>query len=133
MKTQAIPPKYNPCWFALEDVDRADLYARIDSRVDKMMDMGLMAEIEALLARGIPEKSTAMQAIGYKEFLDAMAGRCTMEEAAEQVKLSSRRYAKRQLTWFRRNKDIHWLRREKGQTTLEIAGMARQILEESDN
>lgn len=133
LKTQAVPPKYSPCWFALEDADRADLYDRIDSRVDKMLDMGLMAEIEDLLARGIPEKATAMQAIGYKEFLDAMAGRCTVQEAAEQVKLSSRRYAKRQLTWFRRNKDIHWLRRKKGQTTLEIAGMARQILAETDN
>ena len=131
--TQSIPAKYEPVWFALEDEDRADLYSRIDSRVDKMLEDGLLEEIHALLNRGTPEKCTAMQAIGYKEFLDALAGRCTIEEAAQQVRQSSRRYAKRQLTWFRRNKNIHWLRRKKGETTREIALRARQILKESDN
>ena len=131
--TQSVPPKYRPFWFALEDEDRADLYARIDSRVDKMLEAGLLEEITALLDRGIPEKCTAMQAIGYKEFLDALAGRCTVQEAAEQVKQASRRYAKRQLTWFRRNKEVYWLRRKKGETTQEIALRARQILKESDN
>ncbi len=131
--TQSLPSKYAPLWFALEDEDRADLYARIDSRVDKMLEAGLLQEITSLLNRGIPEKCTAMQAIGYKEFLDALAGRCTVKEAAEQVKLSSRRYAKRQLTWFRRNKAMHWLRRGKGEQTPEIALRARQILKESDN
>ena len=131
--TQSIPSKYDPVWFALEDEDRADLYARIDRRVDIMLENGLLEEIRALLDRGIPEKCTAMQAIGYKEFLDALAGRCTVEEAAQQVQQSSRRYAKRQLTWFRRNKAVHWLRRKKGETTAEIALRARQILKESDN
>jgi tRNA dimethylallyltransferase len=73
-----------------------------------------------------------MQAIGYKEFVAALRGECTIAEAAAQVQQSSRRYAKRQLTWFRRNPNIHWLRREKGMTTVEIARMARQILEETD-
>lgn len=131
--TQSVPPKYDPVWFALEDEDRADLYARIDSRVDKMLEAGLLQEITSLLERGIPEKCTAMQAIGYKEFLDALAGRCTVQEAAQQVKQSSRHYAKRQLTWFRRNKAVYWLRRKKGETTPEIALRARQILKESDN
>lgn len=131
--TQSIPPKYCPVWFALEDEDRADLYARIDSRVDKMLKAGLLEEITALLDRGIPEKCTAMQAIGYKEFLDVLAGRCTVQEAAQQVKQASRHYAKRQLTWFRRNREAHWLRRKKGETTKEIALRARQILKESDN
>lgn len=133
LKTQSVPAKYDPMWFALEDEDRADLYSRIDSRVDKMLQAGLLEEIRALLARGIPEKCTAMQAIGYKEFLDALAGRCTVEEAAQQVKQSSRHYAKRQLTWFRRNKAVHWLRRKKGESTAEIALRARQIIKESDN
>ena len=133
LKTQSIPPRYNPVWFALEDEDRADLYSRIDSRVDIMLRDGLLEEIRSLLDRGIPEKCTAMQAIGYKEFLDALAGRCTVDEAAQQVKQSSRHYAKRQLTWFRRNKSICWLRRKKGESTAEIALQARQILEESDN
>ena len=133
LKTQAIPPKYRPQWFALEDVDRQDLYDRIDRRVDIMLQMGLLEEIRSLLASGIPEKCTAMQAIGYKEFVDAIMGRCSAQEAAELVKQSSRRYAKRQLTWFRRNKDICWLRRGKGQQTDEIVAAARRFLAESDN
>ena len=133
LRTQAIPPKYEPVWFALEDEDRADLYARIDSRVDIMLEMGLLEEIRALLASGIPEKCTAMQAIGYKEFVDALMGRCSVEEAAALVQQSSRRYAKRQLTWFRRNRQIHWLRRQKGQTTAEIVAAARRVLAEIDN
>ena len=131
-KTQAIPPKYNPIWFALEDKNRQDLYDRIDKRVDLMLELGLMDEIHQLLASGIPEKCTAMQAIGYKEFLDAIAGRCTVTEAADLVKQSSRRYAKRQLTWLRRNEAIHWLRRKPGQSTEEIVAAALQIVAESD-
>lgn len=133
IKTQAIPPRYNPIWFALEDEDRQDLYDRIDLRVDLMLKEGLIQEIQDLLKRGIPKKCTAMQAIGYKEFLDALDGNCTIEEAAEMVKQASRRYAKRQLTWFRRNPAIHWLRRKKGETTTEILSQARQILGEFDN
>ena len=132
LKTQAIPPKYSPVWFALEDADRTDLYNRIDRRVDKMLEEGLLDEIRALLSWGIPEKCTAMQAIGYKEFLDYLAGRCTLEEAADLVKQASRHYAKRQLTWFRRNKAIHWLRREKEQHTQEIVAAALQVLAEFD-
>ena len=131
-KTQAIPPKYNPIWFALEDENRQDLYDRIDARVDRMLELGLMDEIHRLLAQGIAEKCTAMQAIGYKEFLDAVHGRCTTEEAADLVKQSSRRYAKRQLTWLRRNEAIHWLRRKPGQSTEEIVATALQIVAESD-
>ena len=132
LKTQAIPPKYTPVWFALEDTDRAELYKRIDTRVDLMLQEGLIDEIRSLLERGIPEKCTAMQAIGYKEFIDYLAGRCTLEEAADLVKQASRHYAKRQLTWFRRNKAIHWLRREKDQPTSEIVTAALQILAEFD-
>ena len=131
-KTQAIPPKFTPLWFGLEDARREDLYARIDRRVDAMLEQGLISEIRGLLEAGIPEKCTAMQAIGYKEFLDALAGRCSMETATAQVQQASRRYAKRQLTWFRRNKNIHWLRREPGDTTNEILAQARRILAESD-
>jgi len=131
-KNQSVPPKYRPLWFALEDADRQDLYARIDSRVDNMLEEGLLDEIQMLLARGIPEKCTAMQAIGYKEFIDYLAGRCSLEEASDLVKQASRHYAKRQLTWFRRNKAIHWLRREKGQTTSEIVAAALRIAAEFD-
>lgn len=132
LKTQAIPPKYTPIWFGLEDVCRQDLYDRIDKRVDKMLDAGLLEEIRNLLDKGIPEKCTAMQAIGYKEFVAALSGQCTVEEAAAQVQQSSRRYAKRQLTWFRRNSAMHWLSRKPEETTEEILLRARQILTESD-
>ena len=128
-RTQAIPPRYNPIWFALEDENRQDLYDRIDRRVDVMLEMGLIDEIRALLDSGIPTDCTAMQAIGYKEFLAAMDGHITIEEAADQVRQSSRHYAKRQLTWFRRNQNIHWLRRKPGG---EILSAARQILHEND-
>ena len=132
LKTQAIPPKYQPVWFALEDEDRKDLYERIDRRVDIMLEQGLVDEIKNLLASGIPSKCTAMQAIGYKEFIAALDGQCTIAEAAEEVKKTSRHYAKRQLTWFRRNPNAVWLRRAKGETTREIVEKARPFLRDFD-
>ena len=132
-KTQAIPPRFRPVWLGLDFADRKDLYRRIDLRVGLMLEQGLLQEIRELLGRGIPEKCTAMQAIGYKEFLDALEGRCTIDEAADLVRQSSRHYAKRQLTWFRRNKDIHWLIRTPGDGAEEILQRARQVLQETDN
>ena len=131
-KTQLIPPKYNPLWLGLDFDPRQALYDRIDLRVDIMLQQGLVEEIRNLLASGIPEKCTAMQAIGYKEFVDALDGRCTIEEAAAQVQQSSRRYAKRQLTWFRRNKAMNWLIRTPGEGTEEILERATQIALNSD-
>ncbi|MBP3673190.1 MAG: tRNA (adenosine(37)-N6)-dimethylallyltransferase MiaA [Oscillospiraceae bacterium] len=131
-RTQAIPPKYRPLWLGLDFAQRSELYRRIDLRVEIMLKLGLVEEIRNLLASGIPEKCTAMQAIGYKEFIDALDGRCTIEEAAAQVQQSSRRYAKRQLTWFRRNKEIHWLARETGEGAGEIIAKARRFLCEND-
>ena len=131
-KTQEIPPKYHPIRFTLTDRQRQTLYDRIDRRVDAMVEAGLIDEIQGLLARGIPEKCTAMQAIGYKEFVAALHGACSLEEAAGQVKQSSRRYAKRQLTWFRRNPENIWLIREDGQTSMEILDSARQYLRDFD-
>lgn len=131
-RTQSLPSRYTPHWFALEDVDRNALYDRINTRVESMLNAGLMAEIRALLDRGIPEKCTAMQAIGYKEFLDALAGRCSMEQAVSEVQQASRHYAKRQLTWFRRNPNICWLRRNMGENTAEILARLRQTLAEFD-
>ena len=131
-RTQAIPPKYHPLWLGLDFAQRSELYRRIDLRVEIMLKLGLVEEIRNLLASGIPEKCTAMQAIGYKEFIDALDGRCTIEEAAAQVQQSSRRYAKRQLTWFRRNKEMHWLVRETGEGAGEIIAKARRFLCEND-
>ena len=133
LKTQTLPPRYRAVWFGLEDADRADLYSRIDRRVLDMVDAGLLTEIKELLDRGINEKTTAMQAIGYKEFLDALAGRCSMDDAIAHVQQSSRHYAKRQLTWFRRNSAMYWLIRQQGEGTNEILAKARHILGEFDN
>ena len=131
-KTKLLPSRYEPVWFALQDEDRQALYDRIDRRVEIMLQEGLIDEIRALLAAGIPEKATSLQAIGYKEFIDAMNGQCSIEEAAALVKQSSRRYAKRQLTWFRRNHAIHWLTRAPGEGTEEIVAKARPFLTEFD-
>ena len=132
-KTQTVPPRYSPIWLGLDFAQRVELYRRIDLRVSLMLQQGLVEEIQGLLADGIPEKATAMQAIGYKEFVDALDGRCTIEEAAGLVRQSSRRYAKRQLTWFRRNKAIHWLIRDTGDTGREILENARRIVSDFDN
>ena len=132
-KTQAIPPRYTPLWLGLDFADRGELYRRIDTRVDAMLEMGLMEEIRELLASGIPAKCTAMQAIGYKEFVNALNGEETVEKAAEEVKKSSRHYAKRQLTWFRRNSRLHWLTRQTGQKNEEILTAARQIIYDFDS
>ena len=131
-KTRLIPPKYTPLWLGLDFADRGELYRRIDKRVDIMLEMGLMEEIRSLLDSGIPEKCTAMQAIGYKEFVSALEGREPLSQAAEEVKKASRHYAKRQLTWFRRNPAVHWLVRS-GDDSREILASARQIIRDSDN
>ena len=132
-KTQEFPPRYNPIWLGLDDEKRQTLYDRIDRRVEKMLDAGLMEEINRLIAMGIPKKCTAMQAIGYKEFVDVLDGNCSMDEAVSLVQQSSRRYAKRQLTWFRRNPAMNWLVRHEGESTEEILLRAKQIVTNSDN
>ena len=133
LRTQQIPPKYTPLWLGLDFEDRSELYRRIDLRVEIMLQQGLVDEIKALLASGIPEKCTAMQAIGYKEFVSALAGQCSIEEAAAEVQKSSRHYAKRQLTWFRRNKAVHWMTRKIAESADEILEKVRQVVQESDS
>ena len=108
-ETQLQPPKYRPVYLGLNFENRQDLYDRIDRRVDAMVEAGLFDEVARLAARGLRPDSTAMQAIGYKEPLAALRGEITREEAIEAVKRESRRYAKRQLSWLRRNPAIHWL------------------------
>ena len=103
------PPKYEPVWIGLNFRDRAKLYARIDARVDRMLERGLEAEVRSLLDRGVDPKTTAMQAIGYKEMAAALRGECSLPHAVSQIKQASRNYAKRQLTWFRRNEAVRWL------------------------
>ena len=108
-ETRALPPRYEALTIGLNFQDRADLWARIDQRVDQMAAAGLEREVRELLSSGLSPRCTAMQAIGYKEFVAAVEGTMTWREAEELVKLRSRQYAKRQLTWFRRTPDIRYV------------------------
>jgi tRNA dimethylallyltransferase len=90
-------------------MERALLYARIDARVDAMLAEGLIAEVECLLQAGYRDALTAAQAIGYKELVPVIEGRVPLETATAEIKHASRRYAKRQLTWFRADPRIVWL------------------------
>ena len=95
-------------------MERGELYERIDKRVDQMLEKGLEDEVKKLLDRGINIKSTAMQGLGYKEIVEYLTRNKSLEEVLEIIKRDSRRYAKRQLTWFRRDKKIYWLNVENG-------------------
>ncbi|NCB73676.1 MAG: tRNA (adenosine(37)-N6)-dimethylallyltransferase MiaA [Clostridia bacterium] len=108
-ETRKLPPRYDAAEIALSFEDRADLYARIDKRAELMADSGLFDEVRALLKSGVPEKCTAMQAIGYKEAAMALRGEISENEALEIIKRESRRYAKRQLTWLRRKENLGWI------------------------
>lgn len=102
------PSPYNFAYFVLND-DRARLYARIEQRVDAMLSDGLLDEVRALAARGYTRDMVSMQGLGYKEFLDYLGGTSTYEEAVYLLKRDTRRFAKRQLTWFRRESGVIWL------------------------
>ena len=103
---------YDARFFVLTD-ERSKLYERIDARVDKMVASGLVDEVRALKDRGVPRMSTAMQGLGYKEIYDYLAGECTLEEAIYTIKRDSRHFAKRQVTWFKREPDAIWIDRSK--------------------
>ena len=104
-QTRALPKRFDAAAIHLNFKNRAALYARIDRRVDMMVEQGLFREVEGLLAAGLSPESTAMQAIGYKEAVRALQGELRREEAVDLIKQASRRYAKRQLTWFNRDKE----------------------------
>ena len=102
---------YRFAYFVLT-MDRAGLYERIDLRVDQMLAQGLVEEVERLRAMGCRKGMTSMQGLGYKEMLDYLQGETTFDEAAALLKRDTRRFAKRQLTWFRRERDVIWLNKE---------------------
>ena len=99
---------YNSCYFVLTD-DRKKLYERIESRVDQMLSKGLVDEVRTLKERGCNASMVSMQGLGYQEILEYQDGRCSLLEAVEKIKKETRHFAKRQLTWFRREKDVIWL------------------------
>ena len=112
-ESREAPNRYTPLTIALNFKERPHLWARIDRRVDEMMARGLEEEVRTLLSSGIPAGCTAMQAIGYKEIAAALAEGRPVSDGAEEVKLRSRQYAKRQLSWFRRDREAHWFEWDK--------------------
>lgn len=102
------PRAYKACYFVLND-QREKLYERIERRVDEMMEQGLLEEVKKLREMGCTGDMVSMQGLGYKELLAYLAGECTLEEAVSRIKLSTRHFAKRQLTWFRREEDVIWV------------------------
>ena len=101
---------YDSRYFVLTD-DRAKLYARIEQRVDQMLEEGLVEEVRGLVAQGLNRDHISMQGIGYKEILDYLEGKCDLDTAVNTLKLNTRHFAKRQLTWFRREREVIWLDR----------------------
>jgi tRNA dimethylallyltransferase len=112
-ESKLVPPRYESAVIGLDFSNRVDLRDRIDQRVDEMMARGLEREVRALLEQEIPRTCTAMQAIGYKELATCLIQGTPIADAVEEIKLRSRQYAKRQLTWFRRKAGIHWILWEK--------------------
>lgn len=112
--------KYEICMIAL-DVDRKILYEKIDARVDKMFEMGLLDEVKQLLSRDVRFENQSMQAIGYKEFKEYFNGFKTLEETKEIIKQNSRNYAKRQLTWFRKYDFAKWF------DPCDVLGMEKEV------
>ena len=107
-KEQLSEPLYEPEITGLMR-DREVLYDRINKRVDIMMEKGLVEEVSELIKMGIDTDATSMQAIGYKEIIEYLDGKTSLSDAVDKIKRESRRYAKRQLTWFKRNEKIHWI------------------------
>ena len=123
---------YNYVYFVLND-DRKLLYDRINKRVDAMFDEGLIEEVRKLKERGICRDATSMQAIGYKEVLDYLDGLCTLDELKENIKNNTRHFSKRQITWFKREKDIEWINLEEfGHNRENVLEYMLNILEDKN-
>ena len=114
---------YPFAYFVLTD-DRAHLYERINRRVDQMIEEGLVNEVQALKDKGYTKQLVSMQGLGYKEILDYLDGNCTLEEAIYTIKRNTRHFAKRQLTWFKRERDVIWINKQ------SFGYDAEQILDE---
>ncbi|MDE7287821.1 MAG: tRNA (adenosine(37)-N6)-dimethylallyltransferase MiaA, partial [Lachnospiraceae bacterium] len=102
---------YDFCYFVLND-DRELLYRKIDHRVDEMLENGLVEEVRSLKEKGFTKELVSMQGLGYKEILSYLDGACTLEEAVYLIKRDTRHFAKRQLTWFRREKNVIWIEKK---------------------
>lgn len=120
---------YNACYFVLND-ERSLLYERIEQRVDEMLREGLVEEVRSLMSRGCTRNMVAMQGLGYKEIADYLEGRCSLEEAVYIIKRDTRHFAKRQLTWFKREKDVVWV--DKSAFAYDTERMLQFMLQEME-
>lgn len=122
---------YRYCYFVLND-DREKLYQRIEIRVDQMLEEGLVEEVRRLMDQGCRRDMVSMQGLGYKEILDYLEGDITLEEAVYRIKRDTRHFAKRQLTWFRREKDVIWINKaDFGYDDRKILEVMRRRLQEA--
>lgn len=118
---------YNYCYFVLNR-DRAALYDSINKRVDKMMEEGLLNEVKALKEAGFGRELVSMQGLGYKELLACLDGECSLKEAVEIIKRDTRHFAKRQLTWFRHEREVYWVNKDDFSSEEEILAYMTDIL-----
>ena len=127
------PSKYNCAYFVLT-MERAKLYERIEKRVDQMMRQGLSEEVQRLLAEGVSESCVSMQGLGYRQMIPYLRGECSLSESTDRIKLETRHFAKRQMTWFRRETDVIFLEKkasaeaETGMTEEEILQQMLAVL-----
>lgn len=128
LEASALPTRYGSVRLGFAFERREDMRELIDARVDEMVSRGLFDEVRALLDAGVPRDSTALQAIGYKECLDCLDGKSSREDAVAEIKLRSRQYAKRQLTWLRRSADIHWYYWKKNRDYEDALAFSTEIL-----
>lgn len=125
-KSISEPSQYEPVFIGINYRDRAKLYERIDKRVDLMLDNGLLKEAETYLGN---MGSTAVQAIGYKELKPYLSGEAELSQCVENLKRATRNYAKRQLTWFRRNQNINWIYPDEYDTRDKMLNKVYEIIE----
>ncbi len=128
--SKSRPNRYSAVWIGLRYRDREIQRERLNHRVDEMAKRGLLEEVRALIKISPPD-ATALQAIGYKELIPVLSGEKTLSDGLEEVKLRTRQYAKRQLTWFRRNRDINWIEWEDSQNFPEALRISTEILMEA--
>lgn len=121
-------PRDNTAFIVL-DMNRAKLYERIDSRIDEMLKQGWLDEVQKLLANGLTRADVAMQGLGYRQLAAYLEGECSYEEAVYQTKRDTRHFAKRQLTWFRRESCAAWINKD-GRNETEILNEALKIIKE---
>lgn len=127
-KSKENVQKKNALIIGITFKDRQDLYDRIEKRVDIMLEEGILKETKRLIEKGIKDSKTASQAIGYKEFYPYFDGVKTLDECIETLKINTRHYAKRQLTWFKRNPDIKWIVRQCGDTEQTVFEKAHKLV-----